>query len=316
MDIKNKVFTIVSRQSRLALQQATIVQQQLQALYPELKIQIKAITTSGDEILDRPLNKIGGKGLFVKELEICLLNGQADIAVHSMKDVPAELPSGLELGPVLLRADARDVLLSIKNYTLDSLPKDAVVGTSSLRRQSQILARRADLRLEDLRGNVETRIQKLKDGHYDAIILAAAGLERLALNQWLDCALSFDTMLPAAGQGVLGIEYRSDDLAIKDLVAPLNHGITASCLQAERAMNAKLNGGCQAPIAGFATLENKILTLKGLVGSADGKLIYTAQKSGDPKDAFLIGEQVAEQLIAQGADKIIQDLKCVWQSNE
>ena len=299
----------MSRQSRLALQQAGIVQQQLQTLYPQLKIEIMGITTSGDQILDQPLNKIGGKGLFVKELELCLLNGQADIAVHSMKDVPAELPSGLGLGAILKRADPRDVLLSLQHFNLEQFPSGAVIGSSSLRRQSQLLAARPDLKVSDLRGNIETRIQKLKNGDYDGIILAAAGLERLALNEWLDQPLSVSTMLPAVGQGVLGIEYRLDDEVVRKLIAPLNDATTSCVLQAERSMNATLNGGCQAPIGGLDIIKNNILTLRGLVGSPDGKIIYTAEQAGDFADPSLIGEMVARKLIAQGADKIISELK-------
>lgn len=309
MQIKNNILRIVSRKSRLALQQADIVRQQLQALYPKLTIEVIGITTIGDQILDQPLNKIGGKGLFVKELENYLLNGQADIAVHSMKDVPAELPAGLMLGPILQRADPRDVLISLSHYTLDQLPVDSVVGTSSLRRQAQLLAVRNDLQLLELRGNIETRLQKLRDGKYAAIILAAAGLERLGLDQWLRERLSVNMMLPAAGQGALGIELRTDDQAINELIQPLNHIDTQVCVIAERAMNARLDGGCQAPIAGLATLEQNVLTLRGLVAAVDGKQIYTAEFSGDQKDARSIGEIVADKLISQGADKVIQSLK-------
>jgi len=308
MPIKNNSLTIVSRKSRLALTQAEIVQKKLQTLHPDLNIEIIGISTRGDEILDQSLNKIGGKGLFVKELENCLLNGEADIAVHSMKDVPAELPQGLDLGAILMRADPRDVLLHLQHLSLAQLPQGAVVGTSSLRRQAQILAIRQDLKIAELRGNVETRVKKLIDGDYTAIVLAAAGLERLALNQWLSQPLAITSMLPAVGQGVLGIEYRVDDLRIKQLIAPLNHQLSASCLQAERAMNETLNGGCQAPVAGLALIENNVLTLRGLVGSPDGQIIYRAQHAGDPVDAKVIGVQVGAELIAQGADKIIREL--------
>jgi len=316
MYVNTKVLTIVSRNSNLALQQARIVQQQLQDIHPELKIEIIGISTKGDQILDRDLNKIGGKGLFVKELENYLLYGEADIAVHSMKDMPAVLPDGLALGAILKRADPRDVFVSAKYNNLQQLPPGSVVGTSSLRRQAQVLALRSDLQIRSLRGNVETRLRKLESGEYDAIILAAAGLERLGLKQWLNCPLSIDDMLPAVGQGALGIEYRIKDLAIKQLIAPLNDPNSAVCVLAERAMNAKLDGGCQAPVAGFATLNPKGLMLQGLVASPDGKTIYTAQHSASVEEAVALGEHVAQQLSVQGALKIIQSLKLPEQNND
>lgn len=313
MEVNIDHVTIVSRRSRLALVQAGIVQQKLQKIYPKLQVEIIGITTSGDEILDQPLNKIGGKGLFVKELENYLLQNRADIAVHSMKDMPAQLPEGLALGAILSRADPRDVLCSNSHRSLEDLPSGAIVGTSSLRRQAQILAVRKDLKVSALRGNVETRIQKLLSEEYSAIILAAAGLQRLELHQWLQQPLSTELMLPAVGQGALGIEYRAADHAIAQLLAPLNDLDTANCVSAERAMNALLDAGCQAPVAGYATIENSILTLQGLVAEPDGTTIYTAKYSGDPQHAAAIGTQVAQQLIAQGAAKIIQALKLAGQ---
>lgn len=312
MQVNTRTIKIVSRQSNLALQQANIVRTKLLGLYPDITIEIIGITTKGDQILDQSLTKIGGKGLFVKELEHYLLDGKADIAVHSMKDVPSRLPEGLALGAILTRADVRDVLVSIENYTIAQLPAGAIVGTSSLRRQSQLLAVRDDLRVADLRGNIETRLKKLETGQYQAIILAAAGLERLQLNTWLQQPLATNIMLPAAGQGALGIEYRSADLNIKQLIQPLNDAATAACVTAERAMNAQLDGGCQAPVGGLATIENNILTLRGLVGTTDGKIIYTAEQSGPVKNADQLGIQVAIRLQQQGADKIIQSLKCLW----
>lgn len=307
--LKNNL-RIVSRNSRLALQQANIVKAALQQITPNLTIDIIGITTRGDQILDQPLNKIGGKGLFISELENYLLENRADIAVHSMKDVPAILPEELAIGAILKRADPRDVLISMHDYSVENLPPRAIIGTSSLRRQSQVLAVRNDLIVSELRGNVETRLKKLIDGKYTAIILAYAGLQRLDLDKYLACPLHINSMLPAVGQGALGVEYRKQDSAIKQLIARLNDPISDFCVRAERAMNAKLDGGCQAPVAGLAVVKNDILTLMGLVGSSDGKIILHAEQSGLPEDAELIGERVADLLNAQGADKIIKALKC------
>lgn len=309
MYVNNNTLTIVSRNSNLALTQARLVQQQLHNLYPDLKSEILGITTRGDQLLDQNLTKIGGKGLFIKELENYLLEGKADIAVHSMKDVPAALPQGLIIGAILSRADPRDTLVSEKFSSLQQLPKGAIVGTSSLRRQAQILALRPDLEIRNLRGNVETRLRKLQAGDYAAIILAAAGLERLGLTQWLQHPLSIEDMLPAAGQGALGIEYKTGNLALAELIAPLNHAATAHCVHAERAMNAKLDGGCQAPIAGYATLSNNILKLQGLVASPDGQTCYRAVQSSDMGGAVLLGENLAAQLASLGALDIIASLK-------
>lgn len=315
MLIKQNKLTIVSRKSRLALVQAAIVQQELLNLYPQLSINILGISTSGDEILDQPLNKIGGKGLFVSELENLLLTGEADIAVHSMKDVPAELANGLALGAVMQRANPCDVFVSDRYTSLQQLPEHAVVGTSSLRRQAQVLAIRPDLVISPLRGNVETRLQKLTSGNYDAIILAAAGLERLGLTQWLNKPLNLAEILPAVGQGALGIEYNSNRLDIHKILEPLNHSASAACILAERAMNAKLDGGCQAPIAGFASIDGATLTLQGLVANPNGKTIFKAEYSGRIQDAILVGEIVAAQLLAQGAGTIINDLKNMWKKD-
>ncbi len=312
MLIKENSLIIVSRKSRLALVQAAIVQQELQKLYPQLAISILGISTSGDEILDKPLNKIGGKGLFVSELENFLLAGKADIAVHSMKDVPTELASGLALGAVMQRANPCDVFVSASYDSLQSLPEGAVIGTSSLRRQAQVLAIRPDLIIMPLRGNVETRLQKLALGEYDAIILAAAGLERLGLSKWLNKPLNVNEMLPAVGQGALGIEYNLARADIQKMLEPLNHPTSAACILAERAMNAKLDGGCQAPIAGFATIVGAELTLRGLVANPDGTTIFKAEYSGSIRDASLVGEAVAAQLLKQGAGSIIKDLRSMW----
>lgn len=313
--IPNKI-RIVSRKSRLALVQAGIVQRKLQQIHPHLEVEIIGVSTSGDEILDTPLNKIGGKGLFVKELENYLLENRADIAVHSMKDVPAQFPAGLTLNVILNRADPRDAICSTAGFDLVTLPINAKIGSSSLRRQAQLLNIRSDLQVVPLRGNVETRLQKLKNGEYDAIILATAGLERLELTQWLQQPIAVNDMLPAVGQGALGIEYRIADQNIADLIAPLNDNNSAYCVSAERAMNALLDGGCQAPVAGFATINNNILSLRGLVATEDGVTIFSAAHQGDPKDAVEIGITVAKDLIAQGAAKIIQDLKKTGQIND
>lgn len=315
MLIKDNKLTIVSRKSRLALVQAGIVQHELQLLYPELTIEILGISTSGDEILDKPLSKIGGKGLFVSELENFLLTDNADIAVHSMKDVPAELASGLALGAVMQRANPCDAFVSAKYSSLHLLPPGAVVGTSSLRRQAQVLVTRPDLVVIPLRGNVETRLQKLSVGHYDAIILAAAGLERLGLLQWLKTPLTITEMLPAVGQGALGIEYKSSRTDVQKILAPLNHKDSAACVLAERAMNAKLDGGCQAPIAGFAVTDGLTLTLQGLVANPNGETIFKGSFSASIHDACMIGETVAEQLLEQGAGAIISELKTMWQKD-
>ncbi len=315
MFVRGKELTIVSRQSRLAMRQANIVADRLVLLYPDLRIQIEGITTSGDEILDQALNKIGGKGLFVKELEHYLLNNKADIAVHSMKDMPAHLPDGLAIGAILERADVRDVFVSEKYPSLQELPVGAVVGTSSLRRQAQILAIRPDVKVQTLRGNVETRLQKLQSGQYHAIILAAAGLERLGLQKWLQHPLPIDVMLPAVGQGALGIEYNTTNTAVQDLIAPLNDLNTAICVQAERTMNAILDGGCQAPIGALAVINENELILHGLVAHPDGSLFYQVQTNGNIADAVLIGEQTADALLAKGAGQIISQLKHTWQSD-
>lgn len=313
---KAKTLTIVSRRSRLALRQAEIVKQQLLNLYQDYTIDILGITTAGDEVLDKPLNKLGGKGLFVTELEEYLLQDKADIAVHSVKDLPATLAPGLGLAAILKRADPRDVLLSTNFTSLEDLPVGSVLGTSSLRRQAQALAINPGLVVEPLRGNVETRIQKLLDGKYSAIILAVAGLERLRLLEWLNYPLDTEHILPAVGQGALGIEYKLDNVDIKNLLAPLNDNISAGCIQAERALSAKLDGGCQAPIAGLATYEGGLLTLRGLVAAPDGKKIYTHTHTGQLHEANNIGERVADHLLSLGAADIINALKLTWQNND
>lgn len=304
----SEIIRIATRTSPLALWQAEHVASRLQALYPELQIEMVGMVTRGDKILDSPLSKIGGKGLFVKELELGMLEGKADIAVHSMKDVPMEFPEGLHLPIILEREDPRDAFVSNRYSSLDELPAGAVVGTSSLRRQTQIRARYPHLQIKDLRGNVNTRLSKLDNGEYDAIILAAAGLIRLEFQTRITAFLTPEQSLPAIGQGAVGIECRRDDPRVEKLLAPLLHPETAVRVRAERAMNQRLNGGCQIPVAGFAELVDGGLRLRGLLGYPDGSAVYTCEKSGcvvDPED---LGRSVAEDLLAQGGDKVLAAL--------
>ena len=264
------------------------------------------MSTQGDKILDTPLAKIGGKGLFVKELEQAMLDGRADIAVHSMKDVPVDFPQGLMLHTICPRENPQDAFVSNQFKTLDELPQGAVVGTSSLRRQCQLKALRPDLTVRDLRGNVNTRLAKLDNGEFAAIILAAAGLIRLGFAARIASLLPVELSLPANGQGAVGIECRSDDLAIQQLLAPLEHAETRSCVLAERAMNRKLQGGCQVPIGAFALIEADTLWLRGLVGAVDGSEIIRHQVRGPVAQAEQLGTALAEHLLAQGADRILQ----------
>ncbi|WP_373691133.1 hydroxymethylbilane synthase [Endozoicomonas sp. ONNA2] len=303
-----KTLRIATRKSALALWQADYVKHQLEQHHPDIPVELVTMTSQGDRILDAPLAKIGGKGLFVKELEHALLAGRADIAVHSMKDVPMEFPKGLGLGVICPREDPRDAFVANHYATLDELPQGAVVGTSSLRRQCQILAARPDLSIQFLRGNVNTRLAKLDDGQYDAIILAAAGLIRLAMADRIRSYLDTGLSLPAAGQGAVGIELRQDDEATRRLIAPLHDEQTAIRVGAERAMNRRLNGGCQVPIGGFAELDGDRLFLRGLVGSPDGKTIYRSEVTCAAEDYESAGIKVAESLLKQGADKILAAL--------
>ncbi len=299
-----RTLRIATRKSPLALWQAEYVKASLLKHHPQLIIELVTFTTQGDKILDTPLAKIGGKGLFVKELEQAMLAGDADLAVHSMKDVPMECPEGLAITTICEREDPTDAFVSNRFASLQELPLGAIVGTSSLRRQCQLRALRPDLEIRDLRGNVGTRLGRLDNGEYDAIILASAGLKRLGLQQRI--AQSLTQLLPAVGQGAVGIEARSNDAELLALLAPLHHLPTALCVQAERAMNRRLQGGCQVPIAGFATLDNQQLTLNALVGSLDGQSVlrYQAQTT-DLSTIEQLGENVADGLLAQGADKIL-----------
>ena len=301
-----KTLKIATRQSPLALWQANYVKDRLQQLYPDLTIELVPMVTKGDVILDSPLAKIGGKGLFVKELENALLTKEADIAVHSMKDVPMQFPEGLGLAVICQREDPRDAFVSHSYRTFAELPQGAVVGTSSLRRQCQLKALRPDLDIRSLRGNVGTRLSKLDNGDYDAIILASAGLIRLGLADRIASFIDVEQSLPAAGQGAVGIECRTDDVQVQALLAPLADAETTYCVRAERAMNNHLQGGCQVPIGGYAVLQQGQLYLRALVGDIDGSRIIRAEGKSAVENAEVLGVKIAEQLLAQGADKILQ----------
>jgi hydroxymethylbilane synthase len=296
---------IATRKSPLALWQANFVKQQLELHHPGLQVTLVPMSTQGDKILDTPLAKIGGKGLFVKELEQAMLDGRADIAVHSMKDVPVDFPAGLGLAVICERDDPHDAFVSARYADVHELPQGAVVGTSSLRRQCQLRAQRPDLQIHDLRGNVNSRLAKLDAGDYDAIILAAAGLRRLDKADRIRALLPPELSLPANGQGAVGIECRLDDAETRALLAPLEHATTRYCVQAERAMNRKLQGGCQVPIGAYAVMKEDQIWLRGLVGALDGQQIIRAEISGPKAQAEALGEQLAEQLLAQGAAAIL-----------
>jgi hydroxymethylbilane synthase len=297
---------IATRKSLLALWQANYVKARLEHFHPGLNVELVPMTSRGDVLLDVPLAKVGGKGLFVKELEQALLNDEADIAVHSMKDVPMEFPEGLGLTVICEREDPRDAWVSNTYDSIDDLPKGAVVGTSSLRRQSQILAARPDLQVKFLRGNVQTRLAKLDDADYDGIILAAAGLLRLELQDRIRGYIEPEFSLPAGGQGAVGIECRVADTAIIELLKPLHHQLTAEAVLAERAMNRRLEGGCQVPIACYAIHEADGLWLRGLVAEPDGTRILRGDVRGPASDGEAMGIALAERLLAEGADEILQ----------
>ncbi|MFB0712110.1 hydroxymethylbilane synthase [Buttiauxella noackiae] len=301
----DNVLRIATRQSPLALWQAHYVKQRLEACHPQLTVELVPMVTRGDIILDTPLAKVGGKGLFVKELELALLEGRADIAVHSMKDVPVEFPEGLGLVTICERDDPRDAFVSNNFSSLDSLPAGSVVGTSSLRRQCQIAERRPDLVIRSLRGNVGTRLGKLDNGDYDAIILAVAGLNRLGLQSRIRYALPAEVSLPAVGQGAVGIECRLDDEHTQALLASLNHEETAIRVCAERAMNMRLEGGCQVPIGSYAELKDGELWLRALVGAPDGSILVRGERRGKPEDAEVMGISLAEELLDKGAREIL-----------
>ncbi len=301
----DRPLIIATRKSPLALWQAYHVRDLLLHYHPELQVELLEMSTKGDKILDTPLAKVGGKGLFVKELELAMLDGRADIAVHSMKDVPMEFPEGLTLTTILNREDPRDAFVSNHYAAIEDLPEGAIVGTSSLRRQCQLAAQRPDLLIKDLRGNVGTRLGKLDNGDYDAIILATAGLIRLEMPERIRSHISAETLLPAAGQGAVGIETRDSDLALKQLLAPLNDLTTSLCVRAERAMNRRLMGGCQVPIGAYAIQEGELLHIDGLVGATDGSVILRQQLSGSVDEPEALGIRLAEGLLDAGAQPLL-----------
>ncbi|NRP52607.1 MULTISPECIES: hydroxymethylbilane synthase [unclassified Marinobacterium] len=304
----SRTLRIATRQSLLALWQAEFVKARLEELHPDLNVELVTMVTRGDKILDTPLAKIGGKGLFVKELEVSMLEGRADIAVHSMKDVPMEFPEGLGLSVICERETPTDAFVSNTYNHFDELPQGAVVGTSSLRREVQLRERRPDLEIKTLRGNVQTRLGKLDAGEYDAIILASAGLIRLELKDRIKHQIDSTESLPAGGQGAVGIECRMDDLETQALLAPLNHDETAARVIAERAMNKRLEGGCQVPIGCYAELEGDQLWLRGLVGRPDGTLVLRDEIRGHKESAEALGIELAEKLLAAGAGEILEQV--------
>ncbi|WP_024300984.1 hydroxymethylbilane synthase [Pseudogulbenkiania sp. MAI-1] len=299
-------IVIASRESKLAMWQAEHIKARLEQLYPGLAVEILGMTTQGDQILDKTLSKIGGKGLFVKELELALQEGRADLAVHSIKDVPMNLPEGFALAAICEREDPRDAFVSNRYQSLSELPDGAVVGTSSLRRESQLRARFPHLTVKPLRGNVQTRLKKLDDGEFDAIILAAAGLKRLGLTERIRCELAPSESLPAVGQGALGIEIRADRADLMALLAPLDHADTHDCVTAERALSRVLGGSCQIPLGGFAMLSDDVLTLGGFVAHPDGSVMLTASASAPRQYAEALGRAVAQKLLDAGAAPLIQ----------
>ncbi|MGU5762325.1 hydroxymethylbilane synthase [Aeromonas hydrophila] len=303
-----RTLKIATRKSPLALWQANFVKDRLEALYPELQVELVPMSTQGDKILDTPLAKVGGKGLFVKELETAMLEGRADIAVHSMKDVPVEFPEGLGLHTICEREDPRDAFVSNRFDQIDELPQGAVVGTSSLRRQCQLRAARPDLVIRDLRGNVNTRLAKLDAGEYDAIILAAAGLKRLEMAHRITAFIEPEQSLPANGQGAVGIECRLDDHELHTLLAPLEHPETRIRVLTERAMNRALQGGCQVPIGAYALVQGEEVWLRGLVGSPDGSRVIRDEIRGPLADGEALGHTLAQRLLADGADVILAEV--------
>jgi hydroxymethylbilane synthase len=303
-----KEIRIGTRASALALWQAEWVKSELEKKYPGMTVSLTKIKTTGDKILDVPLAQVGGKGLFVKEIEEAMLAHEIDIAVHSMKDVPTMFPDGLHLSCITKREDARDALLTRNNMKFKDLPQGATIGTSSLRRQAQLMSVRPDFKIAQLRGNVDTRLRKLKEGQFDAIILAAAGVRRLGLaenvSEYIDPSIS----LPAIGQGALGIECRVDDRELNDLIAFFNHQDTRTCVTGERALLRRLEGGCQVPIACYGQMLNGKLHLIGLVGSVDGKRIIKETIEGEADKAEKLGVTLAEKLLSKGADVILREV--------
>lgn len=306
--MEKKKIIIGTRGSKLALWQANWVKDELEKRYPDIEVALNKIKTTGDKILDVPLAKVGGKGLFVKEIEEALTGRGVHLAVHSMKDVPTAFPDGLHLRCITKREDARDAVFSRSGKRMLDLPKGAKIGTSSLRRQSQILHLRPDFEMLHLRGNLDTRLKKLEDGLYDAIILAGAGVKRLGWEARITELLPVDVSLPAIGQGALGIETRTDDTYVNDLVAFFDDPATSCCVRAERALLKRLDGGCQVPIAAYGELTGDTLKLTGLVASTDGKTIVKDALTGRKEDAETIGRTLAERLLKAGAYEILKDL--------
>ncbi len=306
--MSDQIIRIATRKSPLALWQAEHVRARLRQAYPGMVVELVKMTTQGDRILDAPLAKVGGKGLFVKELEQSLLDGRADIAVHSMKDVPVELPPGLHLPVILEREEVRDALVSLDYDSFAALPHGACVGTSSLRRQCQLMERRPDLAIESLRGNVGTRLQRLEEGRFAAIILASAGLMRLGEGARITEKLAVDICLPAIGQGAIGIECREDDARVNEVIAVLDHQDSHVCVMAERALNERLEGGCQVPIAGHATLDGNLLEINGLVGRPSGDTVIRGYARGTVREARKIGFELAEDLLSRGAREILREI--------
>lgn len=300
---------IASRESQLAMWQAHFIRDRLIRLYPQTEITVLGMTTRGDQILDTSLSKIGGKGLFIKELEQALEDGRADIAVHSMKDIPMNLPHGFMLAAITEREDPRDAFVSNDFARLEDLPKGSIVGTSSLRRESQIRANFPFLEVRPLRGNVQTRLRKLDEGEFSAIILAAAGLIRLGLGYRISAILPPESSLPAVGQGALGIECRDDRPDLLEWMQPLHDPVTSACVEAERSMSRVLGGSCQVPLGGYAEISENILTLRGFVATPDGSKIVADKSSGKPEMGETIGKQLAENLKRQGAQEILDSLE-------
>ncbi len=303
-----ETIRIATRKSPLALWQAEHVKQCLVNVHPDLNVELVGMTTEGDRFLEAPLIEVGGKGLFIKELEQAMLEQRADIAVHSMKDVTIDMPAGFILPVIMQREDTHDVLVSNNYNSIAEIPEGGIVGTSSLRRQSQLTALRPDIKIRDLRGNVGTRLGKLDDGQYDAIILAAAGVKRLGLADRIAQLIPHDEILPAIGQGAIGIECREGDAAIHSLLAPLNHEDTRVCVETERSLSRRLYGGCQLPIAGQAILNGNTLGLTGLVARVDGSEIVKSTVEGDKDDGDKLGKELGEQLLVNGADQILKEI--------
>ncbi len=310
----DELLVIGSRGSQLALWQANHIKSQLSTVAPHLAVEVHVIKTTGDKILDSPLSKIGDKGLFTKEIELHVLDGSVDLAVHSLKDIPTQIPAGLTIGAVTEREDARDVFIAHprKSYkTLGELPRGAKIATGSLRRTCQLLALRPDFEIVNIRGNLNTRLEKLDNSEWDGMILAKAGLTRLGWESRIAEVLPFETMLPAVGQGALGIEIRRDDTKVRELLKPLHHEPTAIATSAERALLRRLEGGCQVPIGTFGRIEHGKLRLDALVGSLDGKQVVRGEIMGDPKNAEELGVKLANDLLENGGREILDEIRAV-----